>query len=683
MRLRESNESSTHASPKLSRLADVAAILVVLVLSIPSLIWFGKSWAITFDATEYLLSGWHLVTGEGYTLTNDIPFTKRGPVLPALIGFLTFPFVRDTETLAWAVRLLATVNPLLGYFLVKRISGPVAGLLAAALLALFSYIAINPDPFNIDALLVMVFLSALLALLAAAQRNSPRLALFSGLLIGLAIITKETAVASLPLAALAGLFAGLSLRGVVLHYLVVLLVCLPWWAWVFAVSGEVYLVGRMPPGLHLPAIAGVLVVAGLTATLYLSGLPARLLASERRRRWIGWILSFAWVAAMSAMLLTTSTKIAGASFQTVARYVTGPLARDIAIWPLVLLAAGYLLWKAAQRHPNWQLFAAAALFQVPACLLVTVEGWDRRQFILLQALLLCALAALVVETATATAHRQVLLRWLAAAATAFLAVFLLVSAGTEARSMLLGESTKTVAGSKDRGSSEMVAWVDENMPEGGTIFAPPGQVGYLTFLDGGQRKWRSHGYDRTVCRANSTDPGGVCGDDRGSTSRPLPESTVWLQIESGCETTALSSSGLLRRMDRAGADYLMMTAFKSNSQLLGLAERMGKEPAFETVFKGEMPDSGAGMIQEPVLLERTGRKAVDMPVQMNAHTALLLAQCEGLEGSEARQRIRNELPNGIEITPLPEGTVSKEEIESLAQDVVDSIYSRGNGEVAD
>ncbi|MGI8865304.1 MAG: glycosyltransferase family 39 protein [Rubrobacteraceae bacterium] len=365
--MRESNESSTHASPKLSRLADVAAILVVLVLSIPSLIWFGKSWAITFDATEYLLSGWHLVTGEGYTLTNDIPFTKRGPVLPALIGFLTFPFGRDTETLAWAVRLLATVNPLLGYFLVKRISGPVAGLLAAALLALFSYIAINPDPFNIDALLVMVFLSALLALLAAAQRNSPRLALFSGLLIGLAIITKETAVASLPLAALAGLFAGLSLRGVVLHYLVVLLVCLPWWAWVFAVSGEVYLVGRMPPGLRLPAIAGVLVVAGLTATLYLSGLPARLLASERRRRWIGWILSFAWVAAMSAMLLTTSTKIAGASFQTAARYVTGPLAQDIAIWPLVLLAAGYLLWKAAQRHPNWQLFAAAALFQVPAC----------------------------------------------------------------------------------------------------------------------------------------------------------------------------------------------------------------------------------------------------------------------------------------------------------------------------
>ena len=116
MRLRESNESSTHASPKLSRLADVAAILVVLVLSIPSLIWFGKSWAITFDATEYLLSGWHLVTGEGYTLTNDIPFTKRGPVLPALIGFLTFPFGRDTETLAWAVRLLATVNPLLGTF---------------------------------------------------------------------------------------------------------------------------------------------------------------------------------------------------------------------------------------------------------------------------------------------------------------------------------------------------------------------------------------------------------------------------------------------------------------------------------------------------------------------------------------------------------------------------------------
>lgn len=176
----------------------LAAVLLVLILSAPQLLWFGYHWTLTIDAGRYLLDGWHLVSGQGYTLLNGTPETKRGPVFPGLLGVLMLFFGRDTESLAWAVRLVALVNPLLAYLLVKRISGPVAGLLAAVLVALFGYTARNPEAFNIDAALLTVYLVTLLVLLAAVRNNSSSLGFVSGLLLGVSLLTKETALANLP-----------------------------------------------------------------------------------------------------------------------------------------------------------------------------------------------------------------------------------------------------------------------------------------------------------------------------------------------------------------------------------------------------------------------------------------------------------------------------------------------------
>jgi hypothetical protein len=60
----------------------------------------------------------------------------------------------------WAVRLVALVNPLLAYFLGKRISGPVAGLISAALVSLFGYYVTNT--FSLDTVLLTFYLLALL-----------------------------------------------------------------------------------------------------------------------------------------------------------------------------------------------------------------------------------------------------------------------------------------------------------------------------------------------------------------------------------------------------------------------------------------------------------------------------------------------------------------------------------------
>ena len=206
----------------------MVVIPLIAILSVPPLVWFEHNWTVVGnDASRYLLAGSQLVLGQGLAYLNDGSHINHGPGFPALIGTLILLFGRDTEALAWAVRLIALANPLLAYYLVKRISGPVAGLIAAGLVALCGYYVTNT--FSLDAALLTLYLLSLLTLLAAIQRDSSLLALLSGLFLGASILTKETAFVSLPLALLAVLLHDWDLRGALWHYLGVAFVCLPWW----------------------------------------------------------------------------------------------------------------------------------------------------------------------------------------------------------------------------------------------------------------------------------------------------------------------------------------------------------------------------------------------------------------------------------------------------------------------
>src|SRR5215203_4669072 len=146
---------------------DLAIFPVILALSTPPLVWFARHWTIYIDSAEYLMLASNLISGQGYTHWGGHPQLGRGPVLPALIGTLIAFFGRDTESLALGIRLLALANPLLAYLLMRRISGPGTGLLAAALVTLFSYTATTIEAFNIDAALLTFYLLALLTLLIA------------------------------------------------------------------------------------------------------------------------------------------------------------------------------------------------------------------------------------------------------------------------------------------------------------------------------------------------------------------------------------------------------------------------------------------------------------------------------------------------------------------------------------
>jgi 4-amino-4-deoxy-L-arabinose transferase-like glycosyltransferase len=571
-------------------------------------------------------------------------------VFPGLLGFLMAFFGRNTESLAWCVRLLALVNPLLAYFLVKRMRGPVAGLIAAVLVTLLSFTATNPEAFNIDAVLLTMYLLALLTLMAAIQRDTFYLALLSGLFLGASIVTKETAFVNLPLALLAVLFLGWNLRGALWHYLGVALICIPWWVWVWAVSEQVYLVGRLPGGgLQILALVATLVFAGLLVVAYLLGMVDRFLANERWRKRTGWVLMLAWVVALTGLLLSTgSAALSNVSLDALSIYVTARVLPKIAVWPLLLVAGGYVVWRTIRGNSSWRLFAMALLFQFPICLLVTIEGWHPRQFLTPQTLLLCALAALATDAVTLLAsavREREYSRWPRLIVAVSLIAYLAVSAGVGTWNMLFKHATELSEGGRAASQAlEMTYWIDENIPEGETLVAAPLYTNYMSFLDGDQHTLARLRLDQRQF-VNPTKSNKHT--HRKNTVYRTPPSTVWLNVGGGhvqCGAATISVPNVVRQLQQRDTKYLMMAAYPTYPGLLSSSSSLEDSGAFEIVHQEGKVAEDDGF----ALLESTEQRPQAAPVWMSADSVLDLRDCmRTTAGPGYTEKIRSKFPQGI------------------------------------
>jgi 4-amino-4-deoxy-L-arabinose transferase-like glycosyltransferase len=628
--------------------ADLAVIPLIAILSVPPLVWFANHWMVGNDAARYLFAGSELILGQGLQTSNGLPFNGgHGPGFPALIGSLILVFGRDTAELAWAVRLMVLFNPLLAYLLVKRISSPLAGLIAAALVTLFGNVNLA---LNIDAVLLMFYLLALLTLLAAIQKGSSPLALLSGVLLGAAILTKETAFASLPLALLAALLLDWELRKALWHYLGVSLVCLPWWIWSWSASGEVYLIDRLPPSLQLPISVAAATLLSFAAVAYATGAVARFLADERRRRWTGRFVVLAWTVSLSGLALATAAPaLTEASFESLRLYLAELLAANSIAVPVLIVVGGYMIWKALRHDGAWKLLAVALLFQVPVCVLVTVERWAPRQFLVAQTLLFCALGALLVAAGEAALRGRTYSGRLAGAVVAVPLVILLLASSVERVRALIPEGPDMVLEQHRAApqASEMTDWMTENVPEGEHILVTPAYSlnRYLIFLDGGRHEWTFLRLDQEPCepRPNIQIR---CDPDGNAISRTPPDA-VWVHIASQCKVISLSMSNLLEQTRRAHPGYVMISGGYRLPGILKLPSRLQESGAFEVVHSELDPGGASGANQGVVLLKNTGREPRAVPTQMNAHTMLRLRRCERAKGPGYEKRIRSRFPNGI------------------------------------
>jgi len=637
---------------------------LTLVLSVPALLWFANHWTIfADDSGRYLLAASQLISVQApEDLKSILEFNGgHGPAFPALIGALIVVFGRDTGELVWTFRLMALLNPLLAYFLTKRISSPAAGLIAAALVSLLGYNIKSTGALNIDAPLLTFYLLALLALLAAIERNNSLLASFSGVLLGVSILTKETALVNAPLALLAVLLLDWELRGALWHYLGLVLVCLPWWVWVWSTTGEVYLIDRLPTPLQGPVLLAGAILSVLGAVAYVSGLVSRFVADERRRRWSSWFVAIAWSVALSGMLLATATHALGkATFEAIGVYLAHDvLFPAVVVVPTLFVVVGYVCWRALGHDAQlaWRLFALALLFQMPVCLLVTVEGWAWRQFLVPQTLILCALAALVAEAGEAALERwrDYPTRLMGALVAAVLGSVVLVACVGTVQSLLLEDRVGAPSWQHRVASQEahMVDWMAKNVPEGEHILVVAEPLinkaqAYMMFLDSGRHEWTKLRLDQGLCEPRPNVQIG-CDPARNDISR-IPPDAIWVQQMTSkmgeCRFMSLSMSNLLEQVRREGSDYVMIDR-PHEPRYAMLPSPLLESKAFEVVHAEPAREGELGRTREVVLLERTGLAPRVLPTQINAKTVRSIKRCERAKGPGSAEGMKSRFPNGI------------------------------------
>ena len=633
-------------------------IPLVLILSVPPLLWFGHHWTINGnDTARYLLAGSQLITGEAMEDLGTISEFNggHGPGLPAVVGFLILLFGRETDALVWALRLMALLNPLLAYLLVKRMSTPVAGMLAAALISLLAFNVKATVAINIDALQLTFYLLSLLALLGAIKRGGALLALLSGVLLGVAVLTKETAIVDLPLALLAVLLLDWDVRGAIWHYLGVTLVCLPWWIWAYFATGEVYLVGQLPSGLRIPILISAVILLVLAVAAYTSGLIDRFLESERRRRWTGWLAVLLWTVALTSLLLSTASHALGrVSFEAMRGFLAHLLAPTIVVVPTLLAVLGYAAWKAYRENGAWTLLALALLFQTPVCLLLTVQRWALRQFLVPQVLVFCVLAALVVAAGTvAWRGRGRLYPTAGAVGAAVLATLLLVSSVQAARTLLPENLSGGLA--RPQGvaplSNEMIDWMTENVPEGEHILivSEPAinvpQANYLMYLDGGRHEWTTLRLDQGICEPRPNIQMN-CDPNQNAISR-IPPDALWVQNRGGCGVISLSAPNLREQLRQNDADYLTTSGNQVFPGILTLPPALRASGAFDLAHAEILLSRRSGIKQGVVLLKGTRPPPTGVPAWMTTTTAFGLRRCEEARGPGYEDRIKSRFPNGI------------------------------------
>jgi hypothetical protein len=500
------------------------------------------------------------------------------------------------------------------------------------------------------------YLLSLLVLLTAIRRGGSLLAGLSGVLLGICVLTKESAVVDLPLTLLAVLLLDWEVRWALWHYLGLILTCLPWWVWVYTATGEVYLVGRLPEGISISILIAALVLLALAAGAYLSGMMDRFLAGERRRRWSGLFVALTWTIALTGLLLKTSSHALGkVTLEGSTAYLSHVLAPAVFVVPTLLLVLAYAAWKAIRERGAWMVLALAMLLQVPVCVLLTVQLWALRQFLVPQVLVFCVLAALLVAAGTAAwRNRNVLRRLSGAVVACALSALLLVASVQTVRVLLSGYSTYVQA-EQSRVAAPLVIkmnhWMAENVPEGERILyvSEPGinipRADYLMFLDAGRHRWTRLKLDQGVCvpRPNAQSN---CDPDQDSVSN-IPPEPLWVQrFGADCSVISLSASNLLEQSRRSGADYVVVAGDEKFPPILDLPPAMRVSGAFG-LANAYVVASAPGVKEGIVLLKSTGRSARAVPTSMNANTALALRRCEQSGSAAQTDGLDSKFPHGV------------------------------------
>lgn len=187
----------------------LAALVAILLLGLGLRVgeaWDGRS--PVYDAQAYADIAIELERGHGFTLGPDAtqPASNYSPGLPLFVGGIyTLTGGVHERTARLVLALIGTLAVLFSYLIGRRVSGPPAGLIAAAAVAIYPALLEYQGMLMSEPLAASLLAGAVLAMLWADDGGNltvrPRRWLAPGLLLGaLALVRPEYLAISLPIA---------------------------------------------------------------------------------------------------------------------------------------------------------------------------------------------------------------------------------------------------------------------------------------------------------------------------------------------------------------------------------------------------------------------------------------------------------------------------------------------------
>lgn len=651
---------------RIAALSLPAAVVVSALLLLP-MFRAGPS-HLTSDESLYLAEAYNIAAGKGFTYPSGETITHRAPLFPLLVA----PAIKagGTDAAYEASKLIVAINAVLVLWLAWRLAGPIGGAVGGVAAAASAFLAELGTTLYLDPAQCSFLLLGLIALHWAV--TSGRLLGFaaSGVAVGLAFLVKESAIQWAPLGIVAVLAlpsarTGHGLRGACLYTAGFLMATAPWFAWVYVISGEVFLVGE--PGARTFAALGaggvILIAMAVAATA-----PAMTdrITSRPAALFVVVAITLGWGGFILYGLTAYSTWPYPNDYaSTIPRYLVqvGSL-----VQPYVFIIAAWAVIAAlgCKRDETARLLMVAALLYTPFALFAANRWLQLRDALPLVYLSYVALGVAAARVWMWMKDREVerpLLTFGAAAACGLAAVYIAHGYMTFQNATERESSARDKAGSWDSPYTETVAaWMRSNIPAGARVATSRLYFSSLHVQTEGQYRIDQLPTVRVNFDAERT-PFVEARSNLfrwGETGvRPTAPDDTWLhfqQFSGKSYWVGLSQQELLEYVGGREIDYVILTgedaAFSSNA----FAWFLTAHPAFS--FIGMVEGTG-GDLMFGYAVDRSKLDVVVQPTTtISPRDYAQLSNLTGLTASELSRRLGTEL----HVTDL-DGALSQREQE--------------------
>lgn len=608
---------------------------------------------LTSDESLYASEGLNLSSGRGLTYTTGAPVTHRPPLYPALLA-ATFEVAGPSlDAATWVGRVATAVNALLVLLLARRLGGPLAGFVAAAVVASSAYLNGLAATLFVDPVECTFILASVYLLVHARVPRSSWTSFAAGCALGLAVLTKESALQLAPLPLLVVLLAGVGRgwhRGLLLWFAGLGLVISPWWAWVFVNTGAIYLLGDLSSGTVralAAAIAGAAMVSAVTIWVYRDRIGP---GPRARYQILAGILALAWGGLFLLGLEWQSWDHPARYLTDVPAYFVRIAAPAYPATPLMLGAVAWAAVRAARGDHNAAIVSGVALLFLPFVLFAANRELSLRDmlpFLYAGAIALGFAAAWLIDRGAALAGSQdtPAPAWAGLAVTG-IALAAVVWPGL---GHVAGARSESLDSDWDNQvAADTAAWIELNLTPGEPVMSTRLYYSHVYFLTAG---------DSPIHQVPTVlvEPGDAGLDVRSTLFRwealPARDRSEWLYLARYGRKgyyIGLAEEDLLAGLREGQVRYFVLNSVDAGFSSPAFAAYFDAHPAFEKVYERSYSDLDSTLIYrvDAGLLQPIESK---LRVTSYAYESLLEQADGDSQGLAAWLTLLN--ANGFEVVP--------------------------------